>query len=111
MNGIEDNARQGRKTDERIAGQPITAKTLYLGTDLDFKTGKAGCAYSLDGKEWKNLGGDFEASYDWRTGTFQGPQFAIFCFNPNPGDSYVDVDLFRFSDKPGKGDLTNENPP
>lgn len=98
MSVIEDNAQQGRNTDKRVASQPISTKDLYLRTDLDFKTGKAECAYSLDGKDWTPLGGEFKAAYDWRTGTFQGPQFAVFCYNTNPGAGYVDVDQFLFSD-------------
>ena len=46
-----------------------------------------------------NLGGEFRLAFDWRTGTFQGEQFAIFCFNRNPGNSFVDVDWFHFTDK------------
>jgi hypothetical protein len=99
MNVIEDSAQQGRKTDARVASQPITSKGIHLRTDLDFKAGKAECAYSLDGKEWSPLGGEFKSAYDWRTGTFQGPQFAIFCYNPSPGGGFVDVDQFQFSDR------------
>lgn len=99
MNVIEDSAQQGRKTDARVASQPITSKGIHLRTDLDFKAGKAECAYSLDGREWSPLGGEFKSAYDWRTGTFQGPQFAIFCYNPSPGGGFVDVDQFQFSDR------------
>jgi beta-xylosidase len=99
MSVIEDNAREGRKTDERVAFQPLDATEIYLRTDLDFKAGMAGCAYSLDGKTWAPLGGEFKAAYDWRTGTFQGLQFAIFCYNPNSGEGFVDVDWFHFTDK------------
>ncbi|BCU78097.1 glycoside hydrolase 43 family protein [Luteolibacter sp. LG18] len=98
MQVIEDTT-QGQKTDVRVAPQPFRAKEVFLRTELDFKSGKAMCAYSLDAKEWKTLGGEFDATYDWQTGTFQGPQFALFCFNPKPGAGFVDVDAFRFSDQ------------
>ena len=42
-------------------------------------------AYSVDGKQWQGMGGSFKLGYDWRTGTFQGQQFALFCYNPKPG--------------------------
>lgn len=100
MNVIEDNAGAGRKTDIRVAALPIDTRKIFLRTDLDFKTGKAECAYSPDAKTWTTPGGSFNASYDWRTGTFQGPQYAIFCYNPDPGDGWVDVNGFKFTDTP-----------
>ena len=34
--------------------------------------------------------------FDWRTGTIQGEQYALFCYNPKPSEGYVDVDSVRF---------------
>lgn len=96
MNVIEDKARAGRAAEVRAAAVPLAAEAIQLRTELDFKTGQATCAYSLDGQAWTSLGGEFPAAYDWRTGTFQGPQFAIFCYNENPGEGFVDVDGFAF---------------
>jgi hypothetical protein len=89
----------GGKSETRAAAEPFLAKEIFLRTDMDFKSSKAVCAYSVDGKSWTTLGGEFEMKYDWRTGTFQGTQFAIFCYNANPGDGFVDVDWFHFTDK------------
>lgn len=83
----------------RVAANPISTKTIYLRTDLDFVHSKGTCAYSLDDKQWTNLGDEFDLAFDWRTGTFQGEQFAIFCFNPEPGDGFVDMDWFHFTGK------------
>jgi beta-xylosidase len=94
MNVIED----GGNSETHVAAEPIQAKDLFLRTDLDFKRNKGICSYSFDGKNWTRLGGEFNLAFDWRTGTFQGEQFAIFCFNPSPGDGFVDVDQFRFVD-------------
>lgn len=99
MNVIEDT-KEGPKINTRVASGPIEAKEIFLRTDMDFENKTGTCSYSLDGKTWKQLWGNFELAYDWQTGTFQGEQFAIFCFNPEPGDGFVDVDEFRFSDKP-----------
>lgn len=99
MNLIEDNAEAGRKTEVQAAPQPLDVEEIFLRTNLDFKNGKAACAYSLDGKTWTALGSEFNCVFDWRTGTFQGPQFAIFCYSPNPGSGFVDVDEFRFNDQ------------
>jgi len=49
---------------------------------------------------WQSLGEEFERIYDWRTGTFQGPQYALFCFNTGSSTaSYVNVDGLHFSDR------------
>jgi hypothetical protein len=95
MNVIED----GGKTETRVTGEPLGASELLLRTDLDFKQNRGTCSYSTDGTRWTNLGGEFRLAFDWRTGTFQGEQFAIFCFNRSPGDGFVDVDWFHFVDK------------
>jgi len=95
MNVIVDSG----KSETRVAAEPISGTNLFLRTDLDFVQNKGICSYSLDGKNWHAPGGEFKLAFDWRTGTFQGEQFAIFCFNPNPGDGFVDVGRFRFIDK------------
>ena len=101
MNLIEDTT-EGVKTEVRVALSPLGAKKIHLRTDLDLVAGKGACAYSLDDRTWHNLGGDFPIRFDWRTGTFQGPQYAIFCYNPQPGEGFADVADFRFSDDPGR---------
>jgi hypothetical protein len=64
---------------------------------LDFIGNLGTCFYSRDGVTWTPLGRQFNLAYDWATGTFQGEQFALFCYNPQPGTGYVDVDWFRFT--------------
>ena len=86
-------------SETRVVAGPVHATKIFLRTDLDFETKKGNCSYSLDDKNWKPLGGAFNLAFDWRTGTFQGEQFAIFCYNPQPGDGFVDVDAFRFTDR------------
>jgi beta-xylosidase len=95
MNVIVD----GGSSETRVADKPIQATDIYLRTDLDFVRNKGTCSCSFDGRQWTTLGGEFDLAFDWRTGTFQGEQFAIFCFNPNPGDGFVDVGLFRFESR------------
>ena len=56
--------------------------------------GKGLCSYSTDGKSWTPLGGEFPITFAWQTGTFQGPQYAIFCYGSKPSDGFVDVDSF-----------------
>ena len=95
---IESTAK-GPVTDVRVACRPIDADTVFLRTELDFSDNTAKCSYSTDGERWTNLGGAFPMAFDWRTGTFQGEQFAIFCFSPHPGHGFVDVDFFQLDDE------------
>jgi beta-xylosidase len=97
---LTEDTMAGPKTEVRVKSVPITAKSIFLRTDMDFKAEKGQVSYSLDGKRWTILGGDFRITYDWQTGTFQGPQYAIYCFNPKPGKGFVDVDAFTLSGKP-----------
>jgi beta-xylosidase len=83
-----------------IASVAFKGTNLYLRTTLNFTNNLGLCSYSADGTKWTLLGGPFRLAYDWQTGTFQGEKYAIFCFNPKPGDGFVDVDWFHFSDKP-----------
>lgn len=85
------------KIDTRADGIKIAGKTLWLRTDMDYKTDLGHVAYSLDGRTWTNLGGDFPLAYDWRTGNFQGEQYAVFCFNTATSEGYLDIDSFTLS--------------
>jgi beta-xylosidase len=98
----------GGAAEIRTVTKPVTIGDLYLRTSLDFLRNKGACAYSLDGTQWTALGGEFDLAFDWRTGTFQGEQFAIFCYNPNPGEGYADIDWFRFQDSL-PADVTNKS--
>jgi hypothetical protein len=97
MNVLEDTT-TGIQTDTRVTSVPIQSDMIMLRTDLDFQTNQGLCSYSIDGTDWTSLGGAFPLAFDWQTGTFQGEKFAIFCYNPNSSDGYVDVDFFTFSD-------------
>ena len=88
-------------SETRATGVPFSGTNLLLRTEMDFKTSTGLCAYSPDGVSWTTLGGSFPLMFDWQTGTFQGEQFAIFCYNPSPGSGYVDVDYFSSSDSVG----------
>jgi beta-xylosidase len=76
---------------------PASAVTLRM--EMDFERARGRLAW-LDGAHWRALGDEFELIYDWRSGTFQGPQYALFCFNTGTGPAgHVDVDWLRFSDR------------
>ena len=80
-----------------VATAPYTDMTIFLRLGMDFIKSKGTVLYSADGRNWTQLGGQFNIAYDWATGTFQGEQFAVFCYNPQPGAGYLDVDWFRFA--------------
>ncbi|MCF3652346.1 glycoside hydrolase family 43 protein [Synoicihabitans lomoniglobus] len=88
----------GESAETRVEHRAFSGSTLHLRTELDFRTNRATCSYSADGVNWQELGGSFAIAFDWRTGTFQGIQFALFCHNPSPSDGYIDIDYFHFSD-------------
>jgi beta-xylosidase len=80
-----------------VATAPFTNATIYLRLTMDYIHSIGICSYASDGINWTGLGGQFNLAYDWLTGTFQGEQYAIFCYNAQPGAGYVDVDWFRFA--------------
>ncbi len=96
MRVIEDQA-TSQKTDVRVDAQPLSGERLFLRTDMDFKTDRASVAYSSDGHDWRMLGGDFPLAFDWRTGTFQGQQYALFCYNSGATGGWMDVDNFTLT--------------
>lgn len=93
----------GGVSETRVVTKSTSRGDLYLRTSLDFIRNKGACAYSIDGDQWTALGGEFDLAFDWRTGTFQGEQFAIFCYNSDPSDGYVAIDWFKFQDAPPGG--------
>ena len=94
---VTEDKTNGQATLAIAASRPLKENILYLRTDMDFRTARGHAAYSADGTVWTALDGDFELAYDWRTGTFQGPQFTLFCFNPSKSAGYLDVDSFNLT--------------
>ena len=86
-----------------------TNTTIFLRLGMDFIQNRGAVLYSADGRNWLQLGAQFNIAYDWLTGTFQGEQFAMFCYNSQPRTGYVDVDWFRFVPPAFINDLV-ENP-
>ena len=90
------------------SGVPVAGNTLYLRTDLDFTKDLGVCAYSTDGSTWSRLGGGFPLMFGYGS-TWQGEQFALFCYNTNTTTStgYVDVDSFVFTATGDGADLVS----
>lgn len=92
-----ESTETGPRTEARGEVRPIPLIDLWLAVEMDFKTDKAALAYSLDGQSWTAMPGDYPLAFAWRTGTFQGEQFGIFCHNPGGGAGRIDVDSFTLS--------------
>lgn len=92
-----ESTQAGPVTTPRGAPTPIALKDLWLSIEMDFTTDKTALAYSLDGRAWTSMPGDFPLAFDWRTGTFQGQQYGLFCYNPKGGGGRLDVDSYTLS--------------
>ena len=71
---------------------------IWLRIDANFipRTDIATFSYSLDGKEWTKIGGDFRMGFDWQR-FFMGTKFGIFNYATKKAGGYVDVDEFAYN--------------
>lgn len=94
---VTEDTVDGARTATRGRSVIGAGRALWLRTEMDFTIDRARVAYSLDGRRWTGVGGDFPLAFAWRTGTFQGEQFALFCYAPSPSRGWLDVDSFTLS--------------
>ncbi len=90
---------------KRITGVEVTKEeevsfagtTVYLRIEADFRPNRdiATFSYSLDGKQWNRIGGEFKMRFDY-TRFFMGTRFAIFNYATQDQGGYVDVDRFDY---------------
>lgn len=73
--------------------------TIYLRIHGDFNPGRdmASFSYSMDNKQWSNIGREVKMSFDYQR-HFMGTKFAIFNFATKQVGGYVDVDWFHFEE-------------
>ena len=71
---------------------------IWLRIDANFvpRTDIATFSYSLDGKEWTKIGGDYRMGFDWQR-FFMGTKFGIFNYATKKVGGYVDVDEFAYN--------------
>ncbi|MDE6741875.1 MAG: glycoside hydrolase 43 family protein [Muribaculaceae bacterium] len=83
--------------DREVARVPLKKNTVYLKIDTDFNPGRdiARFYWSLNSKDWNQIGGDFKMVFDYRR-FFMGTRFAIFNYATERLGGYVDVDSFEF---------------
>ena len=94
---VTDSTRDGPQTEVRVPSLAIDAPTMWLRVDLDFETDLGRFAYSIDNRQWRDVGTPFPLAFDWRTGTFQGQQIALSCYNSGPDGGYMDIDSVTVS--------------
>lgn len=84
---------QGFDKTQQIESVIIQQETCYLRVRVDEKS-VCTFSYSLNGKDFKNIGKEFQAV----PGTWIGAKVGLFSINPNIEDSrgYADFDWFRF---------------
>ncbi len=97
---LTESTLDGPVTQLRAPARPIAGRTLWLRTDMNFDTKQGQLAYSLDNRRWTAIGGAFPLAFDWRTGTFQGQQIALSCYNPAPVGGYLDIDSVTLAPLP-----------
>jgi hypothetical protein len=84
------------------------ATKIWLRIDADFRPSSSGRMggndsanfyYSMDGKDWEQIGTEnYRLSFDWRR-FFMGQKFAIFNYATKKAGGYIDVDAFNYQRK------------
>ena len=91
-----------------VASVPADASTVYFKADCDFTriadesaigshgVDKAVFHYSLDGKQWNQIGDTLPMSYS--LDHFMGQRYALFFYSTKEPGGYADFDWFRISE-------------
>ena len=86
----------------KLIEKPAETKTVWFKAHCNFDTNIAELAYSIDGKSYKQIGGEIIMPYQLRT--FQGVRYALFNYN-NTGveGGYADFNSFNVIEPRCKG--------
>ncbi len=102
---LSERDKEVTKVDEKVVETVALSQTkVWLRIDADFRpNGKGGgndaasFYYSLDGKQWTQIGSpDYRMRFDYRR-FFMGSKFAIFCYATKKSGGYVDIDAFDYT--------------
>jgi len=87
------SAKSGKPVEEESL--IITKKIVYLRADCDFRNlaDIASFYYSLDGKNWKQIGSQLKMEYTMPH--FMGYRYGLFNYATKTPGGYVDFDWFR----------------
>lgn len=94
---VTEDRKDGPHVKIRAPARRFRGTRLWLRTDMNFPAKVATLSYSGDGRRFTAIGGTVPLVFDWQTGTFQGVQFALSCYNPAGRGGWLDVDRFTLS--------------
>lgn len=90
------------KTDQptELQSLPLSQNKVYLKIECDFRnrTDVASFFYSLDGKDWKVIGGPLNMEYTLME-HFMGYRFGLFNYATKEPGGFADFDWYRINDK------------
>jgi beta-xylosidase len=105
VNGQKHIFMVSNKTDvpTEIESIPLLQNKVFLKIECDFrnKVDIAEFFYSLDGKAWKQIGGELKMEYTLME-HFMGYRFGLFNYATKTTGGYADFDYFRISDQISK---------
>lgn len=87
-------------TPTELQSIPLTQKKVYLRIDCDYRN-RADLArffYSLDGKNWKAIGGSLKMEYTL-VEHFMGYRFGLYAYSSKTPGGYADFDYYHISDQ------------
>jgi len=105
VNGQKQLFMVSNKTDvpTELESLPLSQNKVYLKIECDFrnKIDVAKFFYSLDGKAWKQIGGELKMEYTLME-HFMGYRFGLFNYATKNVGGFADFDFFRISDQISK---------
>lgn len=92
---MHKSTEKGDAVGKEIETVPLEQNNVWLKVDHDFTnlTDKASFFYSLNGKDWKQIGDALQMHYDWPD--FCGYRYALFDFATKSTGGHVDFDYFK----------------
>lgn len=102
VNGQKQLFMVSNKTDvpTELESLPLSQNKVYLKIECDFRNriDVAKFFYSLDGKVWKQIGGELKMEYTLME-HFMGYRFGLFNYATKNVGGFADFDFFRISDQ------------
>ncbi|MBU3820958.1 glycoside hydrolase 43 family protein [Flavobacteriaceae bacterium XHP0103] len=102
INGQKQLFMVSNKTDKptELQSIPLAQNNVYLKIECDFrnKIDIAKFFYSLDGKDWRQIGGELKMEYTLME-HFMGYRFGLFNYATKNTGGYADFDYFHISDQ------------
>ncbi|HVU32772.1 MAG TPA: glycoside hydrolase 43 family protein [Opitutaceae bacterium] len=96
------NLEQFNELTGKLVSVPLGSTRVWLRAHCDFLTEKAAFGYSLDGKSFEPLGGEFTMIFQLKT--FQGVRYSLFAYTTAAGEGgAADFDSFTVHERHPRG--------